>query len=186
MFDWLVALLGPTPYDALTNPHPFPMVRTGGLFLICLGIGTVIGAFRDALFLRIIGLGLALNIGGILYNALTLDLVYTIGTPTDFQNWTLPLAVNLVAIGWGVWSLFVLRQEGVSRRYMAGLMIILALGLLVLAPAQGWVLVLVALASIAWTLWALRGTALSINRAWLVNGLLKIVGGLVLVIFYPA
>jgi hypothetical protein len=185
MFDWLINLLGTTPFDAITNPHPYPMIRSGGIFLIFIGIGMVIGAIRDHMELRIVGVGVALTFGAVVYNATALDLIYTLGTPSEFQNALLVIAVNIAAIGIGIWSFVIHGREGVSRRFMAGLLVILNLSFLIMIPAQGWVLVVMAVVCIAWALWALRRTEIGIHRVWLVDGLLKIAAGLVMVIFYP-
>lgn len=185
MFDWLVNLLGTTPFDAITNPHPYPMIRSGGIFLIFIGIGMVIGSIRDHMELRIVGVGVALTFGAVVYNATALDLIYTLGTPTEFQNALLVIAINIAAIGIGIWSFVIHSREGVSRRFMAGLLVILNLSFLIMIPAQGWMLAVMAVVCIAWELWSLRSTEIRIHRVWLVDGLLKIGAGLVMVIFYP-
>jgi len=138
-----------------------------------------------------VGIGVALTFGAVVYNATALDLIYTLGTPTEFQNALLVIAINIAAIGIGIWSFVIHSREGVSRRFMAGLLVILNLSFLIMIPAQGWMLAVMAVLCIAWALWSpwalwsLRSTEIGIHRVWLVDGLIKIAAGLVMVIFYP-
>jgi len=191
MFDWLVNLLGTTPFDAITNPHAYPMIRSGGIFLIFIHWdrhGDRLDTGSHGIADRGDRRGTDLRRGGIQCHCARpdlLDLIYTLGTPTEFQNALLVIAINIAAIGIGIWSFVIHSREGVSRRFMAGLLVILNLSFLIMIPAQGWMLAVMAVLCIAWALWSLRSTEIGIHRVWLVDGLIKIAAGLVMVIFYP-
>src|SRR5713101_8045641 len=85
-----------TPRSSL-QPHPFPMVRSGGLFVLLVGLGILAGAIQgENHFIPplIAGACLAVIAQGVFRSRL----VQPLGTPTRFQVMTLIGAIVLEMI----------------------------------------------------------------------------------------
>ncbi|MDX2141598.1 MAG: DUF6609 family protein [Chloroflexota bacterium] len=67
-----------------------------------------------------------------------------------------------------------------------GILIIVGAHFLLFFPAQGWLVVVLALVCMACGWYALRNERISISAAYCGDGVIKVVSGLAMVLFYPA
>lgn len=183
IFDWLLTLLGTTSYDPTDNPHPYPLIRAGGLFIMIMGIGITIGSLRDWLILPMIGVSFV--VAFIVLSQVQPPLLRDMGTLTDFQANMVYVAYTVQGVGIGLWCAFLLPREGASRRFILGILVIVGLHFVFFYPSMGWVMLLVTLFCTAWGLYTMRRESLSINLAYRVDGLIKATLGLLMVAFYP-
>jgi hypothetical protein len=183
IFQGLLALLGTTPFDPLTNPHPYPLIRAGGLFILIMGLGISIGSLREWLILPMIGVGF--GVGFLVLSQVQGPLLREMGTITNLQSTTLIFGYIFEGVGIGLWCAALLPREGPSRRFILGILVIVGLHFIFFFLSMGWLMILLTLACTGWALYALRRNTISISRAYLMDGLLKIAAGLAMVIFYP-
>src|SRR6267142_4141164 len=82
---WQSLCSGPHMSNKLLNPeHPFPMIRSGGLFVSCVGLGIVTGAILGEKYLLVpLIAGAAIAI--IAQSVLRSRLARGFGRPTRFQ-----------------------------------------------------------------------------------------------------
>jgi len=150
--------------------HGFPMVRAGGLFILLMGVGVVLGASAPSRRKPLLAFGgVAATISIVLLGSI---LSKPFGAPTSVQLWALALSIVLevVLIALIVWRF---KQLGERTFYLAILFVVgvhflpmeLAFGPLCLG------LGLAAMTNAGIGLWMRRG--ISLNAAWLVDGLLK-------------
>ncbi len=183
IFQALLDLLGTTPYDPATNPHPYPLIRASGLFVFITGLGIAIGTLREWLILPMIAVSFI--VGFVVLSQTQPALLREMGTVTPLAANLVTLAYIIEGIGIGLWSAFMLPREGPSRRFILGILVIVGLHFIFFAPSMGWLMILLTAACTGWGLYSLRNPQVSIQRAYIVDGLLKMGVGVVAVVFYP-
>jgi hypothetical protein len=183
IFNGLLALLGTTHFDPVTNPHPYPLIRAGGLFIFIMGLGIAIGTVREWLILPMIGVSFA--IGFFTLSQVQPALLSDMGTLNDLQFNMIIVANIAQGLAIGLWCAFLLPKEGPTRRFILGILVIVGLHFVFFFPSMGWIMLLVALFCTGWALYTLRQEKVSISRAYLVDGLIKMLLGLGMIVFYP-
>lgn len=155
-------------------PHMFPMIRAGGLFILIMGIGVVLGGLWPRLRMAMLIAGGAGATLAIIFtaNALTRPL----GVPTRTQFWALGAAIALEIV---LIRLVVARYKRAGERhFLFAILFVVGLHFLPMAITFGplcAVLGLCAMANAGIGLWTSRD--ISLNRAWLIDGALKLAFG---------
>lgn len=183
MFEALLALLGTTPFDPVTNPHPYPLIRAGGLFIMIMGLGIAIGSVREWLILPMIGVSFGL--GFFVLSQVQRPLVSDMGTLNDVQSSMVTWAYIFEGVGIGLWCALLLPREGATRRFILGILVIVGLHFIFFFPSMGWLMILLTVCCTAWAIFTMRRERISIQWAYRVDGLIKIVSGVLMVAFYP-
>jgi hypothetical protein len=162
-------------FESDVRQHPFPMIRSGGLFVLLVGVGIVAGAIlgeQHLLAPLIVGVCLALIAQSIFRGRL----VRPLGTPSRVQVVALVSAIVLEIILTGVVAYaFHFRQ---SRGFWLWILLVVGGHFLIIAVAQGRRLLLLGVLCIANALtglWLLPDVSLLIF--WLIDGVLKIIIG---------
>ncbi len=157
--------------DSLAMPHSFPMIRAGGLFILIMGIGVLLGGLwprRRMLMLIAGGAGATLAII-LTANVLTRPL----GVPTRTQFWALAAAIALEIV---LIRFVVARYKRAGeRRFLFAILFVVGLHFLPMAITFGplcGLLGLCAMLNAGIGLWTWRD--ISLNRAWLIDGALKL------------
>ena len=154
--------------------HPFPMIRSGGLFVLFVGLGIVAGAIlgeNHLLAPLFVGACLALIAQGIFRGRL----VRPLGTPTRVQVVALISAIVLEIILTGVVAYtFHFRQ---SRGFWLWILLVVGSHLLIIAVAQGRALLLLGVLCIFNALMGLWVPSVPLLTFWAVDGVLKIIVG---------
>lgn len=160
--------------DSLAMAHFFPMIRAGGVFILCMGIGVILGGLWPArrVFMLIAGAGVA-TLAIILLAEL---LARPLGVPTPIQYWALAAAIALEAV---LIRVVVARYKRAGERtFLLAILFVVGIHFLPMAITFGpWcaLLGLAVMANAAIGLWLKRDV--SLNRAWIIDGALKIAFG---------
>ncbi len=155
--------------------HPFPLIRSGGLFVLIVGASIMVGAVARRLAWRlfVVGVGLA----SVLLIATARRLITPLGRPTAFQIETLVVAVLIevsVIAGLDRW----LRTVQERQRTLV-VLIIVGAHFVLMAPAFGPSIAVLGLLSILNAVAALRATQIPLSTSWFIDGALKAsLGGL--------
>ncbi len=154
--------------------HPFPMIRSGGLFVLLVGLGIVAGALlgeNHLLAPLVFGACLAF----IAQNIFRSRLVKPLGTPTRVQIVALISAIVLEIILTGVVAYaFHFRQ---SRSFWLWILLVVGSHFLIIALAQGRMLLLLGVLCIVNALIGLWMPHVPLLIFWLIDGILKIIVG---------
>jgi len=153
----------------------FPLIRGGGLFLLVVGLSIVVGAFRFRARYTILAVGAA--IAAAVTTFLAAPLAAPFGRPDLIQILSLAIAVAVEA----ALLVPVLRQARTHDERETTLAILTIVGghFLLMAPAFGPLIVLLAFASVLNTLAGLLWQGYRVERLWALDGVLKtLVGGL--------
>lgn len=168
---WLAFTTTPTP----AGPHPYPMIRAGGLFLVIIGSGIVVGALFPQVLWRIFVAGVVL---ASLALALTArPLTAPLGLPTRLQVGALVVAI-LVEIVLIVLlpRLFPPKDD---RTLPLSVMLVVGIHFLIMALAFGPLIVVLGLLTIGNAgagLWVRR--SMHWHTSWFIDGSLKLgIGG---------
>jgi hypothetical protein len=162
--------------------HPFPLIRSGGLFLILVGTAIVLGGLvprRRGLLLAAGGV-VAAAVVGLSAGALTRPL----GWPTRAQILSLLIAVafEIAAI---VWVRHRLRSRG-ERTAALAILFVVGLHFLPMGVAFGPVIAVLGLATAINSAAGLRlFRAMPLQGFWLADGGLKIAAGALMFWFPP-
>ena len=157
----------------LSQADVFPLIRGGGLFLVVAGLSIVAGAFAFRARYAILGVGAAA--AGALTALFAAPLAAPYGKPDDLQIASLVVAVALEM----VFLARVLRaQRGAGdRETMIALLTIVGGHFVLMAPAFGPLIVLLAGASVVNTLFAQLWRGYASPLVWAADGVLKAVVG---------
>lgn len=157
-------------------PHMFPMIRAGGLFILIMGIGVLLGGLWPRLRMAMLMAGGA---GATLAIILTANvLTRPLGVPTRTQFWALLAAIALEIV---LIRVAVARYKGAGERpFLFAILFVVGIHFLPMAITFGPLCALLGLCAMingGIGLWASRD--ISLNRAWLIDGVLKLsFGGL--------
>lgn len=162
-------------------PEIFPLMRGGGAFLAAIGLGILIGAFGNRKWrtvLLIIGAGLAVASMAVL--GATKIAFAGLPYPAIWQ-WVV-LGVAFLVEGYLV-SVVVRKFPDIeSRKFWLWMLFIVGAHFLVLLPSHGPICGALALVCMGNALIGLRLTAVDLRVFWAVDGVLKIVAGLAMVL----
>jgi drug/metabolite transporter (DMT)-like permease len=121
------------------NRHPFPMIRSGGLFVLFVGLGIVTGAIlgeNHFLVPLLVGAGVAFAAQNVFRNRL----VRPLGTPTRTQVAAIVGAIVLEIILTGIVAYaFDFRQ---TRSFWLWILLVVGSHFLIIAAAQGRLLLI--------------------------------------------
>jgi hypothetical protein len=165
----------------MSYAHTYPLAPCGGLFVLTVGLGTVVGAivprFRNAL-LAASGVAAGLELW-----AFGASITEPFGAPTPFQVWSLVLAI---AFEIAVIAVVVRRLRTRGERTL-NLAILVGVGahFLLMAPAFGPLIVVLGLLAMLNAVYGLRSPALSFRALWFLDGVLKVAVGGVLWLIVP-
>ena len=157
--------------------HPYPLVRSGGLFLLVVGIALVAGAFHSRWRVGLLAGGVA--IATVVTAVATPTLVSGLGRPSRFQIVVLVGAVVLEAALIPL-GLHATRQRGWSTRWLT-VFFMVGLHFLPMAVAFGPVMLLLGLAlmlNAGIGLW--KTSVIELQHSWLADGLLKVTAGVIM------
>jgi hypothetical protein len=150
------------------------MIRSGGLFVLLIGLGIVAGAIlgeNHLLAPLIVGAGLAF----IAQNIFRSRLVQPLGTPTRVQIGALISAIVLEIILTGVVAYaFHFHQ---SRHFWLWILLVVGSHFVIIAVAQGRLLFLLGIVCIVNALIGLWLSNIPLVVFWFVDGILKIIVG---------
>ena len=157
-----------------SRQHPFPMVRSGGLFVLLVGLGILVGAILGEHHLLpplIVGASLAI----IAQRVFSGRLVRPLGTPTRFQVAVLIGAIVLEMMLAGVVAYaFHFHQ---SRSFWLWILLVVGAHFLIIAMAQGKLLLLLGVACIVNAIVGLWLPEAPLVIFWFIDGLMKIIVG---------
>jgi hypothetical protein len=161
--------------------HPFPLIRSGGLFVLIVGVSIVAGGVirRRAWVLLAVGLALASVIEAATAQRLTAPL----GRPTAFQIGSLIAAVVVEVIV--IASADRWLRSANERQRTLWILIIVGTHFVLMAPAFGPLIALLGLLSILNAIAAFRATRIPLSVAWFIDGALKAAIGGVMLWFAP-
>ncbi|MGK9146078.1 hypothetical protein KXS11_00425 [Plantibacter flavus] len=158
-------------------PELFPLMRGGGAFLVLIGLGIVAGAFTRQRRTRLVWLivGAALGVIVMAVGGATKVIFAGLPYPAVWQ-WIVLGVAFLVEMGL---VNVVLRKvpDWNSRPFWLWILFIVGAHFLILGPSHGPVCFLLALACMANALIGLRATSVDLRWFWAVDGVLKVVGG---------
>src|SRR5438132_10671432 len=162
-----------TPGSSLRQ-HPFPMVRSGGLFVLLVGLGILAGAILGEHHLippLIAGASLAVIAQSVFRNRL----VRPLGTPTRFQVMTLigAIVLEMILVTLVAYA-FHFHQ---SRSFWLWILLVVGIHFLIIAMAQGKLLVVLGVACVANAILGLWLPQVPLVVFWFIDGLMKIVVG---------
>lgn len=155
--------------------HPYPMVRSGGLFVFFVGAGIALGALfgKKSLVPLLVTGGAAAVISQIVLGR---RLTAPLGEPTFWQNLALIGAIVLEMIAVGVVA-YVFR-EAAPRTFWLWILLAVGFHLFIIAIAQGPALLLLGLLCVLNAFCGLRWRGIPFSIFWFIDGALKmIVGG---------
>ncbi|GAA0424941.1 hypothetical protein Acor_36810 [Acrocarpospora corrugata] len=161
--------------------HPFPLIRGGGIFLICVGLGFFLGLFFPRKWIPLAAGGFIVGFTGSGLSAL----LPSLGTPSLLSIGALVAAVVFeVAV-----IVYLVRRlgDGDERRLTLSIMLVVGLHFAIMGPAHGPLIaalgVLTAV-NAAIGLWA--APKAPITPFFLVDSVMKIAFGVWMLAFYPA
>lgn len=169
------------------RPHPFPMIRGGGLFVICMGLGITVGGLlgEHRLVVPLIG-GAVLAF--ILQSIFARRLTESLGKPTRTQVMTLVGAIILEFILTGVVFL-VFKNDFASgaspRNFWLWILLVVGSHFLIIAVAQGPLMLVLGLLCIINAIVGLLVPNVSLAVFWFTDGLLKIIVGALMLMTRP-
>jgi hypothetical protein len=164
----------------LNSPEVFPLMRGGGAFLTAIGLGILVGAFGSRKW-RIAWLiaGAAVGILIMAVGGATRLIFDGIPRPEIWQ-WVV-LGVAFLAEGYLV-SVVVRRFPDIdSRQFWMWMLFIVGAHFLILGFSHGPICALLAVVCMVNALIGLRSTA-DLRAFWAIDGVLKIVAGVVMVL----
>ncbi|GII28894.1 DUF6609 family protein [Planotetraspora mira] len=170
----------PLSIAVATEPHPYPLIRGGGLFLIFVGLGFLLGWTFPKVWIPF-----AIGGGAVGLTASGLSaLLPSLGTPSFIQ---IAALVFSFLVELGLIALVLNRYKNADQRTQI-LMILLVVGLhfIIMGVAHGPLMALLGVVSVANALLGLRTRALPIWTFGVADGLLKFGFGLVMLLLYPA
>jgi len=159
------------------GPHPYPMIRGGGLFLVVVGASLVAGAIFCKLLWHVLGAGAALASVALAFRAETLGA--TLGAPTNGQIGAVVLSIlGEIVIIFLLPQLFPLRDD---RTLPLAILLVVGFHFIFMAPAFGPLIVVLSVLTIAnagFGLWV--RPSLHWHVTWAVDGFIKMGVGAVM------
>jgi hypothetical protein len=161
--------------------HTYPLAPCGGLFVLTVGLGTMLGAifprFRNPL---LAASGVAAGLGLWAFGA---SITERFGAPTPLQLWSLVVAI---AFEVAVIAVVVRRLRTRGERTL-NLAILVGVGahFLLMAPAFGPLIVVLGLLAMLNAVYGLRSPGFSFRAVWFLDGVLKVAIGGVLWLIVP-
>jgi hypothetical protein len=161
--------------------HPFPLIRGGGLFVICVGLGFLLGWCFPG---RWIPLAIGGFVAGLIASALSPLLPPALGSPSLVQVGAL---VATIVLEMGLIYLVVIRLRGESdRTLMLGILLVVGVHFVIMGFAHGPLMALlgiVTVANAATGLWLLPN--LPVRALGIADSLLKVGIGSWMLLLYP-
>ena len=154
--------------------HPFPLVRSGGMFVFFIGMGIVVGAMLGERYLivpLIVGAALAIISQAAFGQRVTAPL----GTPTRLQIAVLVGSIVLESISLGVVGAVCGSQS--LRVLLLWVLIVVAAHFFLIAVAEGPLLVALGGLCLLNAIIGIWLPHVSLSVFWMVDGLLKIASG---------
>ena len=160
--------------SSLLSAHPFPLIRSGGVFLCVVGLSIMVGALVPRWLWGSFVTGVL--VASIVVMITTRDLAAPLGSPTGFQVGSLLLALAIEAFA-VMWLSSRLRSAHLAYRALS-MLIVVGAHFFLMAPAFGPLIVLLGLSTIGSAAMGLRAGPNSWLVCWFVDGALKAgVGG---------
>jgi hypothetical protein len=162
-------------------PEVFPLMRGGGAFLAAIGLGILIGSFGSRKF-RTIALIAGAALGVALMAVLGATKIAFDGLPyPQWWQWVF-LGLAFVVEGWLV-SIVVRRIPDIeSRRFWLWMLFIVGAHFLILLPSHGPICGALGLICMGNALLGLRLPSVDFRLFWGVDGVLKIIAGVAMVV----
>lgn len=146
-----------------------PLVRSGGVFLIIVGIAIMLGALRFRARYLILGLGAAA--GGLALAVLAVPLSAPYGPPSAFQIATLATAITLEILAFVVLMPRTARRG--ERAMIATILAIVGAHFLIMTPAFGPLIFALGVANLINALIGARWSGYPLPAFWAADGVLK-------------
>ena len=168
------------------NPVPdlaeiFPLMRGGGAFLAAIGLGILIGSFGARRF-RTVALIAGAALGVALMAVLGATKLAFAGLPQPAIWQWIVLGAAFLIEGYLV-SVVVRRFPDIeSRQFWLWMLFIVGVHFLVLVPSHGPICGALALVCMGNALLGLRMTAVDFRLFWAVDGVLKIIAGVLMIL----
>jgi hypothetical protein len=160
--------------------HPYPMIRSGGLFLIMIGTGIILGAIFPEHSWH--AFGISVFVGSVALTLWARSLTAPLGIPTRSQIGTLIIAVIVELI----FIYFLPRFFPPKTEHHFRLLILLIVGVhfLIMTPAFGPLITIVGILTIINAGLGLRtGTPIAFFKIWGIDGILKLSVGAIMLCF---
>lgn len=159
-----------------TQADQFPLIRGGGLFLIIVGIAMLMGSLQFRWRNPLLGVGAAIAAAATF--AMAAQLAAPHGAPTRLQVASLVVAVLLESVAL-VWAIRRFARSG-ERTVTIAVLVVVGAHFVLMAPAFGPLIVLLAIFAIAHAVAGLHFQTYPLNRLWAVDGALKLAIGAVM------
>ena len=166
--------------SASATPHPYPLIRSGGVFLICVGTGLLFGWIFPKWWARLALVG---GVSAVTATALT-AVPLALGTPSTVQ---IAALVGAVAVEVGLIA-YVLRRlrDADGRVRMLSILSVVGLHFVIMGLAFGPLIAALGVLTMANAAVGLRVPAVPLPVVGVLDGLLKIVFGVWMLAFHPA
>ena len=166
---------------SLVGPHPFPLIRGGGLFLLVVGLSIMVAAVAPRrLWVFLIG-GAMVASASVMLTAVRL--AAPLGRPIAFQIDSLGAAVLIEVIAIGRISSRL--RAASERRRILSILLVVGAHFFLMGPAFGPLVVLLGLLTVANAASGLRAAATSWFAFWLIDGALKAAFGGIMFWYAP-
>lgn len=156
-----------------TQADLFPLIRAGGLFLTIVGAAILAGSLQFRWRSPLLGAGAAIATAATI--AMAAQLTAPHGAPTPLQLASLVVAVLLESAAL-VWAIRRFAPSG-ERTLTIAVLIVVGAHFVLMAPAFGPLIVLLAILTIANALAGLRFQSYPLPRLWVLDGALKLAFG---------
>jgi hypothetical protein len=161
--------------------HPFPLIRGGGLFLICVGLGFLLGWFYSRYW---IALAITGFVAGFIASALSPLLQPSLGRPTWVQIAALVIAI--VVEMFLIWYVVTRYSDGGERALILSILLVVGLHFIIMGLAHGPLMTLLGIITVINALIGLRiAKSVSITVFGIIDSVLKIAFGLWMLVLYP-
>jgi hypothetical protein len=166
--------------SAAATPHPYPLIRSGGVFLICVGAGLLFGWIFPRWWTRIAVVSGVSAVTATAMSAVPLAL----GTPSTLHIVAL---IGAVAVEVGLIA-YVLRRlrDADEHTRMLSILAVVGLHLVIMGLAFGPLIAALGVLAMVNAAVGLRVPAVPLPVAGVLDSLLKIVFGVWMLAFYPA
>ena len=155
---------------AQTQADLFPLIRGGGVFLMIVGVAIVLGALQFRWRNPLLGAGAALATAATIATAAHLAAPY--GAPTRLQIGSLVVAVTLELVAL-IWAIRRFSPQG-ERAVTIAVLAVVGAHFVLMAPAFGPLIVLLAAFTVGNALVGARLQTYSLRTIWAVDGFLKL------------
>jgi hypothetical protein len=162
--------------------HPLPLIRGGGLFVICVGLGFLPGWIVPRVWLPC---AIAGFVTGMVASAMSPALQPPLGDPSRLQVAALITAIVVeIVLTWYVVARF---GGGNERTFILSILLVVGFHFIIVGPAHGLLMALLGLLTMLNAVIGMySATSVPLQAFGIIDSMLKIGFGVWMLAFYPA